>query len=673
MKKEKNIIFINDKNKQIEKKRKEKEKYRKKILKIKVNNINFILIFISILFLIIFYRLFILQVVDQKIIKEQSDKKMTSNIVLNAKRGNIIDRNGKILATSIRTYYMVITHEPYELNNEAIKFIEKYTNLNIENIKQELLNSKSKYAIVAKNLEKKEIENLFNIYNPNIGIYEMETRYYPYKTLAAQVIGFLNNDGNGNCGLEYQFNNELKGEDGYIRTKSDSVGRKLAHSNSITYDAKNGINLQTTIDINIQYFVQEAIEIQRELIGANKITAIIQQAKTGEILAMATSPSFDLNNPREIIDVNLKAEYDNAENNEIKNNILQKMWRNPNISDTYEPGSTFKIFTGAVGIEENIINKNSTFNCNGITNIEGSNIKCWVYPRKHGLIDLTHAYMDSCNIAFIDTALKLKKEKFYNYIDLFQLNKKTGIELPGEVNSILLKSNKLKNSELARMGFGHSMSYTPIQMLNIINIVSNNGVLTLPTIIKNEELKSSNKLNVTKVLSESTSEQIKDMLEETVSKGNAKRAKIDGYRIGGKTGTSIKIKNGKYDRNATDSSFVAIAPIDAPEINLIIVVDEAKDGYNTGSATAIIAKDILYKTFNYLNIEPSNSVKNETIVIKNYIGKSIDEAKKLADSQGIKLNIIDINQDNKNKFVKKQYPLEGNLFIKNNELLLIVE
>lgn len=650
--------------------------------------ISLYLIFLA--FLLFIARAVQYHIIDRDVIKAQSDLKMTSVIPIRAKRGNIYDRNGKVLAMSIRKYYVIAEHEPNRINERILKIVQKNCSVaDIEDVKKRMLDSKLKSVKIIDSLSNEEAEGLLSVENSELGVYPFETRVYPNSELASQVLGFCRSDGVGQTGLEYYFNEELSGRDGHIKSKTDAEGRKLALAEFEQVDATDGLNVYTTLDFTIQYYLEQAIKKGRRNTDANRVTAIVQDAKTGEILAMGSDPTYDANRPYEVIDEELKQEYNLASTNEEASAIIQRMWRNSAISDIYEPGSTFKILVALAGLDSGKYRKDQTFDCKGFLNIDNSMIKCWVFPSKHGNVNFINAFSHSCNSVFMEIALKLGIDSLYEYIEAFRLNMPTEIELPGEANSLLIKKSEVKKVDLARIGFGHSVTFSPIQMMNLLSCISNEGTLILPTIIKSIEDKNGNSAktlkdrNLGRIVSVQSTYDIREMMEEAVASGLSGISKIDGYRIGGKTGTSVKFKSNKYEEDKIIASFLAIAPIDKPVINVMVLVDEPDVKLASGSkAAAPIASEIIYNIIDYLSIPPNEYVESKVFALENYTDLSIAEATEKAKKRNLVLNVINQEEIEKLKIeqkksdadfiINKQYPIEGTMVSEGDKISISV-
>ena len=390
------------------------------------------------------------------------------------------------------------------------------------------------------------------------------------------MIGFCGNDNQGLNGIEAKYDDVLKGKNGTIEKNVDASGSTLKDSEEKYNEPIDGNDLVLTIDSTIQAIAEKYLE---EACIDNKCTdggnVIIMNPKTGDILSMVTYPSYDLNKPFEINSEELKSGWDNVSQEE-KNKLLNEMWRNKAISDTYEPGSTFKLVTASASLEEKITDTDNKgeFNCSGGIEIAGVRIKCWRYYRPHGSESLREALMNSCNPVFIGLGQKIGVKKYYSYLNKFGLLRKTGIDLPGEANSIFLKEEKVGPVELATISFGQRFEVTPIQMITMVSTIANKGVYVKPRLVKaiiDSKTKEKKELEVEKgerVISEDTAEKVLSMMNSVVSEGTGKNAKVEGYEIGGKTGTSEDgVNTGKYV-----TSFIGTANTSDPEVTMLITL-----------------------------------------------------------------------------------------------------
>ena len=426
-----------------------------------------------------------------------------------------------------------------------------------------------------------------------INIDEDSKRYYPYGNLASQIIGFCGSDNQGLDGIEAKYNTVLKGVNGSIQKMTDATGGEIGTQGEEYIPATDGNSIVLSIDMTIQSIVEKYLE---EACIDNKCTdggsVIIMNPKTGDVMAMATYPGYDLNDPYNINIYELKSVWDTL-SQEDKSKNLQAMWRNKAISDAYEPGSVFKVVTASAALQEGIadIDNEGRFNCSGAIEIAGARIKCWRYYRPHGSQSLRQALMNSCNPVFIGLGQKIGVEKYYDYLEKFGFFQKTGIELPGEGKGIFVKEEKCGPVELATISFGQRFEITPIQMTTAICTIANGGKYVTPRMVKatistetGEQVEIDSKYGE-QVISEENAQKVLSMMESVVSEGTGKNAKVAGYKIGGKTGTSEDgVNTGKYV-----TSFAAVAPTDEPEIVMLITLyNPTGEGGHQGGAWVVL-------------------------------------------------------------------------------------
>jgi len=455
------------------------------------------------------------------------------------------------------------------------------------------VNKKTSIETIVKKVDKEQTDKLRmwmeeNNITTGINIDEDSKRYYPYSTLASNVIGFTGSDNQGLDGIESIYDELLSGTKGKILKITDARGTDLQSEGEDYVKAVDGNDLILTLDMNIQSICEKYLTeacIDNECTDGGNI--LIANPKTGDILALASYPNYDLNNPYEINDENLKNIWDTMESSD-KSNALQQMWRNKAVSDTYEPGSTFKLVTASSALEEGITDTDNSgeFNCSGSINIAGTTIRCWRYYRPHGAQSLRQALMNSCNPVFIGLGQKIGVEKYYDYLEKFGLLSRTGIDLPGEANSIFLKESKVGPVELATISFGQRFEITPIQMLKVVSTIANKGKSVKPRLVKatvnstTGERTDFEVIEGEQVISEETANKVLDMMKSVVAEGTGKNAQVQGYSIGGKTGTSEDgVNTGKYV-----TSFVGVANTDDPEIAIIIILynPTGEGGHHTG-------------------------------------------------------------------------------------------
>ena len=544
--------------------------------------IRIMLFIVIIIFILLLIRLFWIQAIQGKRLSQMAQEQQNLDREISAKRGIIYDRNGEILAMSASSEMITINPNniPKEKKELVARKISEVLEIDYEKILKKV-NRNSSIEIIGKKIEKEKsnvlrqwmIEN--NI-DQGINIDEDTKRYYPYSKLASQIIGFCGSDNQGLNGIEAKYDETLKGKKGSISKTTDAKGRNIGDTEEKYTDALEGNSIELTIDKNIEQIVEKYLE---EACIDNKCTdggnIIIMNPQNGDILAMATYPNFNLNEPFKINNSELESVWDTLSAEE-KNNSLQAMWRNKAIADTYEPGSTFKLVTASASLEEKITDtdKSGEFCCSGGIEVAGVRIKCWRYYRPHGPESLREALMNSCNPVFIGLGQRMGVETYYSYLEKFGFLQKTGIDIPGEAGSIFLAKEKVGPVELATISFGQRFEVTPIQMATMLSTIANKGKYVKPRLVKTiiksdtEEREEIEPEYKNQVISEETAEKVLNMMESVVSEGTGKNAKVEGYRIGGKTGTSEDgVNTGKYV-----TSFIGVAPIENPQMVMLVTL-----------------------------------------------------------------------------------------------------
>ena len=538
---------------------------------------------------------------------------------VSAKRGTIYDSTRKyILAVSSTAYQITInpTNIPKENKEKVARVLSDLFELDYEKVLKKV-SKKSSIETITKKVEEEKADELRkwmleNSIKTGINIDADTKRYYPYSNLASQLIGFCGSDNQGLDGIEAKYNEILAGTNGSIQRSTDATGEKIGENGEKYVAPIDGKSIKLSIDMTIQSIIEKHLEeacIDNKCTDGGNIVAM--NPKTGDVLAMATYPSYNLNEPYTINIEELKNNWDNIEQKE-KTKALQGMWRNKAISDTYEPGSVFKLITASAALEEKITDTDNSgeFCCTGGITVGGARIKCWRYYRPHGSESLRQGLMNSCNPVFIGLGQKLGVNTYYNYLNKFGLLSKTGINLPGEANSIFVKQGKCGPVELATISFGQRFEITPIQLATAISSIVNGGKLLTPRVVKSvidtktgeeQELKVEEK---NETISKETSEKVRSMMESVVSEGTGKNSKVEGYRIGGKTGTSEDgVNTGKYV-----TSFCGVAPIDDPEIVILITLynPTGEGGHQGGGVAAPVGGQIFSEVLPYLKIQKSN-------------------------------------------------------------------
>ncbi len=541
-------------------------------------------LFISFLILILLiFRLGFIQLIQGRKLSEMEYEQLTLDRNVNPKRGVIYDSTGKYVL-AISSTVQTITVNPTNIKNEdkekVAKKLADLFELDYEKVLKKV-SKRSSIETVARKVDKDKTNELRNWMQENeiitgINIDEDTKRYYPNNNFASQVIGFCGSDNQGLDGVEARFENELAGNKGKIKRSTDATGKEIGEEGEKYISAMDGNSLILSIDYNIQSIIEKYLEeacIDNKCTDGGNIVAM--NPKTGDILGMATYPSYNLNEPYSPYTEELKQQWDTLEKGE-KNKKLQAVWRNRAIADTYEPGSTFKTITASAALEEHVTDTDNQgeFCCTGGIEVAGVRIKCWRYYRPHGPESLRQALMNSCNPVFIGLGQKLGVHKYYNYLQRFGLLEKTGVDLPGEAGSIFLKEEKAGPVELATISFGQRFEITPIQLVTAVSSIANGGNLIKPRIVKQiidsqTGEKRDVKVDIKKQsISKETSKKVLSIMESVVAEGTGKNAKVAGYRIGGKTGTSEDgVNTNKYV-----TSFLGVAPIEDPQVVLLVTL-----------------------------------------------------------------------------------------------------
>ena len=521
---------------------------------------------------------------------------------IKAARGLILDRNGVVLGANKTVCTISVVYNQVTDPEKVIDVLSKELSMSEEEVRKKVEKVSSREKI--KSNVDKEIGDIIRGYDlEGVKVDEDYKRYYPYGNLASKVLGFTGSDNQGIIGLEVEYEEYLTGTPGKILTVTDARGVELDYAVENRIEPIDGKTLVTTLDVNIQKYAMQAAEKVLAAKQANYVCIIVMNPKNGEIYAMVNVPEFDLNDPYTLVSLNgEKIEVPEGGN---KQDLLNKMWRNNCINDTYEPGSTFKIVTATAALEENLVTLDTQFSCPGYYIVDDRRIRC--HKRGgHGSEDFLHATMQSCNPVFINLGLKVGKEKYYTYLDKLGILEKTGVDLPGEAGTIIHDIENVGNVELATMSFGQSFQITPLQLLQSASAIINGGTLITPHFGKCVQDKDGNVIETfeyaTKenVISKETSDTMRYVMGMVVSEGGGKKGAVEGYAVGGKTATSEKLPrgNGKYI-----ASFIGFAPVDDPEVIAICIVDEPTGIYYGGTVSAPVIKELYENILPYLNIK----------------------------------------------------------------------
>ncbi|MBQ9123951.1 MAG: peptidoglycan glycosyltransferase [Lachnospiraceae bacterium] len=526
---------------------------------------------------------------------------------IKAARGRILDTNGVVIADNKTVCSISVIHNQISDPEKVIAVLCKELGLSEEYVRKRV----EKYSSIEKiksNVEKEIGDKIRSYELEGVKVDEDSKRYYPYGQLASKVLGFTGSDNQGIIGLEVVYDEYLSGTPGTILTVTDAKGIEIEEAGERRIEPISGLDLQLTIDINIQQYATQLAYQAMETKEAKGVSIIVMKPDSGEILAMVDAPEFDLNDPYTISE-ELKLQNPEADNQ----TLLNQIWRNGCISDTYEPGSTFKMVTAATALENQVVTKDSTFYCPGYVMVEDRRIRCHKVAG-HGSQDFVHATMNSCNPVFVTVGSKIGVERFFESFEKLGLLSKTGVDLPGEATTIMHKKEKVEAVELATISFGQSFQITPIQLITTAAEIVNGGNRITPhfgKLIFKEETKESIPLEFPVkegVLSESTSKQMREILEMVVAEGGGKNARIEGVSIGGKTATSETLPRG---RGVYIASFVGFAPADNPKVMALVIINHPKGQYYGGTIAAPVVKKLFENILPYLGIIDYNENNSE--------------------------------------------------------------
>ena len=586
------------------------------------------IVFIAVVLIIafIFFRIIYIQVFDYNKLNKLATSLWQRNLPITADRGRILDRNGKILATNITTTTLYVVPNQIMDKEDTANKLATILNVSYDDILKHLTKRTSLEKVNPEGRQlSSDVADKINELNID-GLYLMKEakRYYPYGTLLSHVLGFVGIDNQGLSGLELKYDDYLTGKDGSIKYTSDGKGNRL-NNLELYEEATNGMDIYLTIDIDIQLALEKELENASAKYNPDEALAMVMDPNTGEILAMGSNPTFDSNDYKKFT-------------NEVINRNLP-IWKN------YEPGSTFKIITLAASIEEKTINVfEDHFHDSGSVNVEGARIKCWK-AGGHGSQTFMQVVQNSCNPGFVLMGQKLGTEKLYNYVEKFGFTKKTGIDLNGESSGIMFDLDKIGPVEQATISFGQGISVTPIQQVTGVSAAINGGKLYKPYVVKyitevetNDIMYENTPTLVRRVISEESSSLVRTVLESVVHTGTGKNAYIENYRVGGKTGTAQKVKDGRYMVGNYIVSFIGFLPADKPEYVVYVAIDYPKGVTQYGgTVSAPIAKNIMKNIISIKGLEPSSEVTPRTytwldtkyIKLPNVVGLSKKEVSKI--------------------------------------------
>lgn len=661
---------------------------------VKINNINIKRMkIISILFFLIFFvliiRLAYLQFVKGSWLSKQASSQQTSTKTITPERGIIYDTNGKVLAVSAEVDTVSVTPSKLKYTNGdkvplefAAQSFSNIFGLDYSETLEKLTSSTTAITIASK-VESDKINLLENWMDTNkiysgISIDSSIKRYYPYNTLASHMLGFTGTDGNGLFGLENSLDYILSGTVGKVVTLTDSVNSEIPNEQQSYIAAQDGSNVYLTIDVNIQSIAEKYLSQAVIDNVADYGTVIIMEPSTGNVLAMANYPDYDLNTPFTPIDEATLDTWD-ALTSQERTDYLYEMWRNEAVQNTYEPGSTYKILTAAIGLEEGIVDADDSdcFYCAGTEYVDNIAINCWRHTNPHQEQSLKQALANSCNPAFIQLGLKIGAPTLYKYYNAFGLLTDTNSEFYGESGSVFYNKNSIRKFELATMSFGQGINITPLQLVTAVSAIANEGVLMEPRII--DKIVDPNTGNTTtpspvtvrQVVSKETASEVMDMLDYAVSDGTGKYSDVKGYSIGGKSGTSENLGQGDGTYVA---SFIGLSPtVNTQVVVLVALYNPQGDSFQGGEIAGPVVGQILSEILPYIGVaSTSNSDSTyETKTMPNLENKTIAEAKELLETYGFDVHIDSSVQDT--ELVANQMPRKGAHLLENADVFLYTD
>ena len=630
-------------------------------------------------FVLLFAKLYQWQITEHEQLQSLAVSQQTLKTAVEASRGTIYDRNGNILAMSSTAENIFLS--PYEINkyeqdkNLIARELSAILDVDEDSIYKHMEKTNSQYEVIKEKVDQETADKVRQSINDNEfrGIFLEPTtkRIYPYGPLASNMIGFTNKNG-GAYGLEAVYDEALTGERGMVVTAKDVNGTSVLYQYEQYFDAQDGNSLNTTIDTTIQYYLEKGVQELEARFGTGKgATGIVMDCKTNAVLAMASLPNYDLNNPSTLYSDILTTGMTEEEIAEHTSDLRLKQWRNKANNDTYEPGSTFKTLTLAMALEEGVVDLNSTFSCGGAVNIEGATIHCSKRDG-HGHQNLSEAFANSCNPAFINIGLRIGNEKFYDYMKAFGLVEKTGIDTTGEAVGFVNKEITYSTLALACYAFGQNFNVTPMSLLSATIACINGGYLRTPYIVDQIVDQNGNityqhdATPIRQVVSQETSALVRQIMEYEVTNGTGKNGQVAGYRIGGKTGSADKVGGGVI------VSFACYAPADDPQVIMLLTLDEPSEHTGTyvsgGNMVAPVASTVMAEILPYLGIEPNYTAEQlvgADKTVPNVTGLTTEQATAKLREAGFTCRTI-----GEKTTVTDQTPVGGAIVPNNAEILL---
>lgn len=648
-------------------------------------NLILILGIVFVCMLVLCIRVGWIQIVRGDELSERAIQQQTRDTPIEAERGVIYDTNGNELAVSVTCY--TIWARPSDIKaaetaKERSENIEEVSTTLSELLEMDYADVKKMVTLeqsivkVKKGIDKETADKIREKGLQGIEIAEDTMRSYPLGAFAAHTLGSVTDDNVGLSGLELEYNTYLSGVAGRWINYTDTRGYRLSYGEEKYYKAEDGYSVVTTIDQVIQHYTEKALAQVQEKTSSKRVLAIVMDTETGDILAMAQTPEFDLNDPKTPLD---KEEQKALEGmSEVEQvNYWNKMWRNSLICDVYEPGSTFKLITTAIALEENMTKMDDSFTCTGSIEVAGERLHCWRSSNPHGTLNLKQAVANSCNPVFVELAGRIGIDLFYSHLDTLGITGTTGIDFPGEGTAILQSRDTAGPVGLATIGFGQGVAVTPIQLITAISSFGNDGKLMKPRLVK--ELRDENGNTVQEfepdIVRQAISKETADEMREIMEFSGESTIGIEGYKVGAKTGTANKIKeDGTGYSNDTYSSCIAMAPMDDPKVSVLVIVDSPQ-GVHFGSATAAPGvKQILEDTLRYLNISPDAENQEEEeqkkVAVPDVVGTSVSEAIGVLAGASLSYDLDEAAAEKDDFIVTKQYPAAGTKIKKGSKVYL---
>ena len=587
------------------------------------------IILITFCFTTVFAQLISLQLIRSGELIVRAVDQWTRDVPLKGERGDIFDASGRLLAGCETVYTVYVRPNATEDKERTAKVLSGLFGVDENYLKNKFLSGVSEVTI-KKNVSKELIEAVRECDIKGVYFSQTIKRKYVYGDFLSSVLGFTNVDCMGQAGIEAYYDKYLRGVDGSILTEADLVGREIEGAPTYYLPGQKGADVYLTVDYGIQSFLQKAVEDAYVTHKAKSASCIMLDCKTGAIVGLARSPSFDLNNlPRDDL------------------STLMYLSKNTLVCDVYEPGSTFKILTASIGLETGAYSEKSGVFCPGYRMVDGQRIRCWK-TIGHGSQTFREGVQNSCNCLFMDVALKVGTKTMYEYLRNFGVNEKTGVDISGEGKGLMIAESAVKNVDLARVGFGQAVAVTPIELVTAFLAAINGGELLKPYIVSKivdnsgKEVFTGQKTVRRSVISEKTSAMMRDILESVVKEGGGKNAQVNGYRIGGKTGTAQKYEGGRVASGKYVSTFVGFAPADDPRYILLFIVDEPSGGVYYGSMVAApYAAKIFSDLFTYIGLESGDKTELQKVSMPDVVGLATEEADKALKEVGITYEYLD--------------------------------